>query len=176
MKTLFSLAEQIRRCTKCSLYKDRLLTVPGEGSKNAKVMFVGEAPGEEENRQGLPFLGRSGKVLDELLKIAGLKRNKVFITGSLKCHPPKNRNPKISELKSCKSYLEEQIKLIKPELIVILSKVALKNLLNETNLTKLHGKTISKDKQKYFITYHPTSKINKEMVKDFKKLNDYLNT
>jgi DNA polymerase len=178
MLTLFSLAEQIRRCTACPLYKSRLLAVPGEGPKNAKIMFIGEAPGEEENRQGLPFVGRSGKFLDEMLDLANLKRKDVFITGACKCHPPKNRNPKVKELKTCKElWLGRQIEIIKPKLIVLLGKAAVKSLLNQNSLEN-QGKIITKNKQKYFITYHPAAgmrfpKIKTLMVKHFKKLVDF---
>jgi len=134
----FSLAEEIRKCTACPLWKSRTLAVPGEGifnkqisDKQIKLFFIGEAPGEEENRQGLPFIGRSGKFLDEMLKIAGVERKDVFITGAVKCHPPKNRNPTAKELKICKElWLDNQINIIQPKLIVILGKVALKSLLD----------------------------------------------
>jgi len=176
MKDLFSLAEEIRKCTACPLHKNRLLTVPGEGPQKAKIMFVGEAPGSEEDRQGLPFVGRSGKFLDEMLKIADLERKDIFITGSVKCHPPKNRNPTAKELKTCKKWLDQQIKLIEPQLIVVLGRVALKNLLDEDEISKLHGKLIEK---KYFVTYHPAAgmrfpKIKKLMISDFRRLKKML--
>jgi len=180
MTTLFSLAEEIRRCTACPLYKSRLLTVPGEGSSNAKIMFVAEAPGEEENRQGLPFVGRSGKFLDELLKIAAIEREDIFITGACKCHPENNRTPRVSELKKCKElWLDQQIELIKPKLVVILGRSALKSLLNKNKLSELQGKKITENKQQYFITYHPSAglrfpKIAKIMQEDFKKLKKFL--
>lgn len=175
-QTLFSIAEQIRKCTACPLHKSRLLAVPGEGSPKAKIMFIAEAPGSEEDRQGLPFVGKSGKFLDQMLKIANLKRKDIFITGSCKCHPPKNRNPTAKELKTCKElWLDQQIKLIKPKIIVILGRVALKNLLSENSIKDLHGKTIKKNNQEYFVTYHPAAgmrfpKLKKLMVNDFKKL------
>ena len=176
VKTLFSLAEEIRRCTACPLYKSRTLSVAGEGSQNAKIIIVGEAPGSEEDRQGFPFVGRSGKFLDEMLKLADLKKENVFLTEAVKCHPPKNRNPLIKELKICKElWLEKQIELIKPELIVILGRSALKSLLNWTNVAEVHGKLLKKDGRKYFVTYHPSAgmrfpKIGQEMKKDFNKL------
>jgi len=176
MPTLFSLAEEIRRCTACPLYKSRLLAVPGEGPSNAKIMFIAEAPGEEENRQGLPFIGRSGKFLDELLKIAGIDRKDVFITGACKCHPEHNRNPTVSELKKCKElWLNQQVALIKPKLIVVLGRSALKSLLNKNKLSELQGKKITEGKQQYFITYHPSAGLRfprfaKLMQEDFKKL------
>lgn len=176
--TLFSLAEGIRRCTACPLYKSRLLAVPGEGI--GKIIVIGEAPGAEENRLGQPFVGRSGKFLDEMLKIAKMERKNIFLTEAVKCHPPENRSPTAGELKICKVlWLEKQIELIKPKLIIILGRVALRSVLNQTNVSKLRGKIITKDKQKYLITYHPAAgmrfpKIKEAMVKDFQKMRNHL--
>ena len=175
--TLFSLAEEIRRCTACPLYKSRMLAVPGEGK--GKIMFVGEAPGTEEDRQGLPFVDKSGYFFDELLSIAGLSRDEVFVTGAVKCHPPKNRNPLSKELKTCKGlWLDKQIDVIKPELIVVLGNIALKSLLGGGKVSELHGKIVKKDGLKHFITYHPSAgmrfpNVKKEMENDFKKLKKF---
>ena len=171
---LYDLAEEIRRCTACPLWKKRTLAVPGEGS--GKIMFVGEAPGVEEDRQGLPFVGRSGKFLDEMLKLGGLDRRKVFLTGAVKCHPSGNRNPTVGELRTCRElFLEKQIKVLKPKLVVILGRVALKSLLGGEKLGELHGKVVVKDGQRYFATYHPAAgmrfpSVREKMEKDFKKL------
>lgn len=175
-ETLFSLSEQIRKCTSCPLYKGNTLAVAGEGPKNAKIVIVGEAPGEEEDRQGRPFIGSSGKFLDQMLGIAGIERDKIFITNVVKHHPPKNRIPTMKEVKTCKElWLDKQIEIIKPQLIIILGRIALKSLLNEKSVEKFHGKMIGRNKQKYFVTYHPSaalrfSKIRTEMEKDFSKL------
>ncbi|MBI2668438.1 uracil-DNA glycosylase [Candidatus Woesearchaeota archaeon] len=174
--TLFTLAEGIRACTACPLHKSRTLAVPGDGPANAKLFFVGEAPGNEEDRQGKPFVGRSGKFLDQLLQKAGIKRSDVFITGAVKCHPAKNRTPSASELNTCRHlWLENQIFLIQPALVVILGTAALRSLLQKEKLQPLHGKIIEKNGQKYFITYHPAAgmrfpKIRKMMEDDFGKL------
>jgi len=179
-ETLFSLSEQIRRCTACPLYKKSTLAVPGEGPKNAKIMVVGEAPGEEEDRTGKTFMGKAGKFLDKMLEIADIKRNDVFITNAVKHRPYENRNPKVGELKTCKElWLDQQIEIIKPELIIVLGRIALKSLLNETDVKYLHGKVIGRNKQKYFVTYHPSAalrfpKIRAEMEKDFKKLKKFV--
>lgn len=176
MPTLFSLAEDIRKCTACPLWKNTTLAVPGDGPKDAKIMLVSEAPGEEEDRQGLPFVGRSGKFLDKMLEVAGLDRRKVFITNTVKHRPPQNRTPKASEIKTCQElWLEKQIDILKPRLIIVLGNVALKTLTNETSVEKLHGKVIEKDAQKYFVTYHPSAALrfpetSKKMEDDFKKL------
>ncbi len=173
--SLYDLAEGIRKCTACGLCRSRLLAVPGEGS--GKIMFIGEAPGTEENRQGLPFVGRSGKFLDEMLKIAGLNRKKdIFLTGGVKCHPPNNRTPTSEELKICKElWLDKQVEVVKPRLIVILGRVALKSLIGQGTIKELHGRMVKKNGQKYFITYHPAagmrfSQIKNMMKKNFKRL------
>ncbi len=184
MPTLFSLAEDIRKCTACPLWKGTTLAVPGEGPKDAKIMLVGEAPGEEEDRQGLPFVGRSGKFLDKMLEVAGLDRKQVFITNTVKHHPPRNRAPKASEIKVCKElWLDEQIKILKPRLIIILGRVALKTLTQETSVEKWHGTVLGKEKKgsKYFVTFHPSAALRypenrKKMEDDFKKLKKILST
>jgi len=171
---LFKLAEGIRKCVACPLWKKRTLAVPGEGF--GKVMFIGESSGIEEDRLGRPFVGRSGKFLDEMLKAAGLRREKVFLTGAVKCHPPGNRNPTALELKTCRElWLEKQISIIKPKLIVVLGRIALKSLLGKRNVNELHGKVVEKDGLRYFITYHPAAgmrfpKVRELMIKDFEKL------
>ena len=178
MPTLFSLAEDIRKCTACPLWKGTTLAVPGDGAKNAKIMIVGEAPGEEEDRKGLPFVGRSGKFLDKMLAVAGLDRKQVFITNVVKHRPPQNRAPKASEIKVCTElWLEQQIGILKPKLIVVLGAVALKTLTQEISVEKLHGTVIEKQKdgQKYFVTYHPSAALRypenrKKMENDFRKL------
>lgn len=174
--SLFKLAEGIRKCTACPLHKSRTLAVPGEGKENSKIMLVSEAPGTEEDRLGRPFVGRAGRFLDQLLKDAGLERNKTFLTNSVKCHPLNNRLPTAEELKTCKRlWLDKQIDIIKPQLILLLGRVALKSLLKENNLASWHGRTIKREGQNYFISYHPAAglrfpQIRKEMEKDFKKL------
>ncbi len=180
MATLFSLAEDIRKCTACPLWKGTTLAVPGEGAKGIKIMVVGEAPGEEEDRQGLPFVGRSGKFLDQMLAIAGLDRKQLFITNTVKHRPPQNRAPKSGEIKMCKElWLEKQIEIIKPKLMVLLGGIALKALAKEISVEKWHGKMIEKDTQKYFVTYHPSAALRypenrKKMEEDFKKLRKIL--
>ncbi|HIH11698.1 TPA: uracil-DNA glycosylase [Candidatus Woesearchaeota archaeon] len=180
--TLFTLAEQIRTCTACPLSKERFLAVPGDGLATAKIMFIGEAPGAEEDRQGRSFIGRSGKFLDTLFANANIQRKDVFITGSVKCHPPKNRTPTTLELTTCKNlWLDSQIKIIRPKLIVILGRVALLSLLQEKNIAELQGKKITRNNQDYFITYHPSAgmrfpKIKTAMEKDFETIKKLANS
>ncbi len=176
-ETLFSLAEQIRRCTECRLWKSRTLAVPGEGPSDAKLMFIGEAPGAEEDRQGLPFIGQSGRFLIGILNKIGIDRKTVFITGVVKCHPLASRIPKKNEWETCKDlWLDKQIELIKPSLIVLLGSTAIQSSLGEKkDLLNVHGTIVVKNSQKYFLTYHPSAamrfpKIGKLMEKDFEKL------
>ncbi len=171
-KELYDLAEQIRRCTKCPLWKGRTLAVPGDGAEKAKIMIIGEAPGAEEDRQGLPFVGRAGKLLNEMLNIAGWKRPEVFITNCVKCRPPKNRAPQKEELKNCREWLNQQIEFIKPELVVVLGRVASSQLLGKDKIKDIHGKVISQEGQKYFVTYHPSAglrfkKFKEKLKEDF---------
>ena len=114
---LGKIAKEVALCRKCRLWKSRTRAVPGEGNTNAKIMLIGEAAGREEDLQGRPFVGRAGKLLDELLKGVGIKREEVFIANVIKCRPPNNRTPRKDEIKACFPYLERQIKIIKPRVI-----------------------------------------------------------
>lgn len=176
--SLKQLHQKIRRCKKCGLGKKRIKAVPGEGPANAKIMFIGLSPGKNEDEQGKPFVGRAGKLLDELLVVSGLKRNEAFITSVLKCKTPKNRLPKSKEVESCKPYLEKQIEMIKPRIIVLLGNVALKTMLGKkakSGITKIHRKVIWHGDIIYFPTFHPAAGIRstgtkKKLVQDFKRL------
>lgn len=173
---LKDIEEKIKKCSKCRLYLNRKNAVPGEGPYNAKIMFIGEAPGNQEDNTGLPFVGRSGKLLDYLLEISDLDRKKVFITSVIKCHPPNNRKPKSDELNKCINlWIYKQIELINPDLIVILGGIALKSMLNENQIKRLHGEIITRADRKFFITYHPAAGLRNPNFKDklendFKKL------
>ena len=119
------LEDAVANCRKCSLWKTRSNPVVGGGSKDAKVMFIGEAPGYWEDVKGRPFVGRAGRVLDELLESINLSREEVYITNILKCRPPNNRNPLQSEIEACTPYLDRQIELMNPEIIATLGNFAL---------------------------------------------------
>jgi DNA polymerase len=127
---LESIAEEVRQCRKCDLGSLRTNAVPGEGNSNARIMFVGEAPGADEDAQGRPFVGRAGQLLDKIIAACGLKRSDVFIGNILKCRPPDNRDPRPDEIISCLPYLQRQIELIDPEVIVALGAHAARTLLN----------------------------------------------
>jgi DNA polymerase len=127
---LEKVADEVRRCCKCGLGSSRTNAVPGEGIPNARIMFVGDAPGADEDAQGRPFVGRAGKLLDKIITACGLKRSDVFIGNILKCRPPENRDPTAEEIISCSPYLQRQIEIIKPEIIVALGAHAARTLLN----------------------------------------------
>jgi DNA polymerase len=127
---LEKIADEVRKCRKCGLGSLRTNAVPGEGKPNARILFVGEGPGADEDAQGRPFVGRAGKLLDKVIIACGLKRSEVFIANILKCRPPENRDPRADEIISCFPYLQRQIELINPEIIVALGAPAARTLLN----------------------------------------------
>ncbi len=129
-KELQKIADEVCRCCKCGLGSSRTNAVPGEGNPNARIMFVGEAPGADEDAQGRPFVGRAGQLLDRIIAAMGLKRTDVFIANILKCRPPDNRDPRPDEIINCFPYLQQQIEIINPEIIVALGAPAAKTLLN----------------------------------------------
>ncbi|HDD35336.1 MAG TPA: uracil-DNA glycosylase [Candidatus Desulfofervidus auxilii] len=172
---LRELNQIIKNCQKCDLAKTRKNAVPGEGPLGAKIMIIGQAPGREEDITGRPFVGRAGKLLDRLLKIAEIERKKVFITSPLKCFPPKNRKPKRSEIETCLPYLKEQIKIINPRKFILLGEIAFSVFFPKLKLKDYRGKVIKVGKKEFFITYHPAAGlrfpwIKEILIKDFKKL------
>ena len=161
-KQLEIIADEARSCTKCGLVSTRTKSVPGEGNSNARIMFIGEAPGADEDAQGRPFVGRAGRLLDNIISACGLKRSDVYIGNILKCRPPGNRDPKAEEIISCLSYLQRQIEIIEPEVIVALGAHAAKTLLETTkSIGQLRGhfhdyySGIGKPPIKFMATYHP---------------------
>jgi len=179
-KELEDLSKKIRNCKKCRLWKNRKEAVPGEGPFDASIIFVGEAPGNKEDLMGKPFVGRSGKLFTELLETSSLDRGDFYITSVIKCHPTGNRTPKSDELQTCiQSWMIKQISLIHPDLIVILGGIALKSLVDKEKIKRYHGKIISKNNKKFFITYHPAAglrnpKIKKIIENDFNNLSNII--
>lgn len=174
---LEQLAQGISKCTKCPLSKTRQNAVPGEGDFRASIMFIGEAPGEVEDQTGRPFQGRSGKLLDNLLSEVNMSRQDLFITSSVKCRPPQNRNPHVQELRICRAtWLNFQIEILDPEIIVLLGKVALYQLLGKKDkISDLRGSLFRSGKYKYLLSYHPSAalrfpKYYQQMLSDFKLL------
>ncbi|MCH8022681.1 MAG: uracil-DNA glycosylase [Thaumarchaeota archaeon] len=173
--TLEEIANEVRNCRLCNLCKERKHAVPGEGSSNADLLFVGEGPGRSEDEQGRPFVGSAGKVLSKLLDSIGLSREEVFITNVVKCRPPENRKPQVDEVTKCRSYLEKQIETIRPKLICVLGATALEALIGESNLSTQHGKLITRRGLKMFVMYHPASalynnKMEAVMMEDIRSL------
>ncbi|MCD6375292.1 MAG: uracil-DNA glycosylase, partial [Caldisericaceae bacterium] len=173
--------EQIKDCQKCDLHKTRKNFVFGYGNAHAEVMFVGEAPGRDEDEQGLPFVGVSGKLLDKIFAAIDLKREDVYIANVIKCRPPNNRNPKPEEIAQCEPYLIQQIDLIKPKLIVALGLFAANTLLKaQRSLSELRKKEHSYQGIPLIVTYHPSALLRKPILKaeswkDFKKIRAFLN-
>lgn len=152
---LRKLHEQINRCKRCPLYKTAINGVSGEGPVDARVMFVGEAPGRNEDETGRPFVGRAGKLLTQLLESIGLTRSKVFITSVIKHRPPKNRPPKPLEVKACKHWLDKQMSIIKPKLVVPLGRFGMEYFLPGETITTAHGKMFTLPTRLVFPVYHP---------------------
>ncbi len=154
--TLSEVREELGECTRCPLHRTRKNLVFGEGSGQAKLVFVGEAPGEEEDNQGRPFVGRAGQLLTRIITAMGLKREDVYICNILKCRPPGNRNPKEDEISTCEPFLLKQIDAINPEIICALGTFAAKTLLRvEAPISSIRGKFHNYHGRKLMPTYHP---------------------
>lgn len=151
-----ALQAEVAPCIKCDLCKTRTQTVFGSGNKNADWMIIGEAPGQSEDQQGLPFVGKAGLLLTEMLRAIGLNREEVFIANIVKCRPPANRDPQPIEIATCKPYLSRQIALLKPKIIVALGRVAAQALLNtDQPIGKLRGKRHALNDTPVIVVYHP---------------------
>jgi len=153
---LLDLKEKVNNCQKCPLAKTRTNPVFGAGDEHAKLMFVGEAPGKDEDLQGEPFVGKAGKLLTKIINSIGLKRTDVYIANILKCRPPGNRNPEPSEIAMCQGYLLEQISIMKPKIICTLGKFATQTLLNSQQpISQLRGRFFEYRNTKLIPTFHP---------------------
>ncbi len=160
------LEKDCRDCTKCKLCNNRHNVVIGTGNKNARIMFIGEGPGADEDIKGIPFVGKAGKLMDKAFQGVGIKREEVYIANIVKCRPPNNRNPEKDEAQACKEYIDSQIKLVNPGIIVLLGSVALKNILGEQyGITASRGKWFEKDGIKYMPTFHPAALLRDETKK-----------
>ncbi len=151
-----TLEKEVSECEKCTLCNTRTQTVFGSGSFNADWMFIGEAPGQNEDLEGKPFVGQAGKMLTEMIRAIGLQREDVYIANILKCRPPSNRDPKSDEIKSCQAYLQRQIELVKPKIILAVGRISAQTLLDSNkSLSKLRGKTHQLNDIPLVIVYHP---------------------
>lgn len=176
MRTLDIIRDEVKSCTKCGLHATRKNTVFSRGNPTATLCIVGEAPGEDEDLQGLPFVGRSGKLLDETITKLGLDPAKdIYVCNIIKCRPPGNRRPEEEEVNSCIDYLEEQLKLLSPKVVVALGSTSINSLLpaNTLGITKIRGKFFKYNKIPLMPTYHPSYVLRNggkgPVYDDFKK-------
>ncbi len=160
MSALTELNEQIKVCHKCEISKLRTKAVPGEGPEDAELLFIGEAPGFNEDKQGLPFVGQAGKVLDRLLASINLDRQQVFIANVIKCRPPDNRDPSPIEIQNCASWLEKQLEIIKPKMIVTLGRYSMAKFFPGKSISKVHGTSVTINGIIYFAMYHPAAALH----------------
>ena len=161
--------EKVKTCKKCDLCDTRKNAVPGKGNQNADIVFIGEAPVKNEDLHGEPFIGTAGKKLNEALENVGLTRNNVYITNIVKCRPPNNRIPSDIEKSMCSNYLEDELAIINPKIICLLGNTPFYSILGGKEISKNHGKFISRNNHMYFVTFHPAATIyNQKLGKVFK--------
>ena len=160
------LAQQIAVCEKCQLHLSRKKSVPGEGNIHSKILFIGEGPGLNENETGRPFVGQAGNFLNELLSTAKLKRQDVFITNVVKCRPPGNRDPLPEELTACSSFLDEQIRLIDPLVIVTLGRFSMGRYFPLARISSIHGKGHWVDGRMIVPMFHPAAALHQPNLRD----------
>ena len=160
MSELTELYKEITICQRCELSQGRTQAVPGEGSENAEIMFIGEAPGFHEDRQGRPFVGAAGKFLEELLASINLKREEVYIANVVKCRPPGNRDPLSDEIAACKPFLDKQIELVRPKLIVTLGRYSMARYFPNVQITRIHGQPKRIGNRIYYPMFHPAAALH----------------
>jgi DNA polymerase len=165
MSALSELNQQIALCRKCDIARLRTKVVPGEGAEDAAIMFIGEAPGWHEDQQGRPFVGQAGQFLDRLLASINLKRDKVFITNVIKTRPPDNRDPLPTEIENCRPWLDRQIEIIKPTMIVTLGRYSMARYFPGKSISKVHGTAVKKDGVIYFAMYHPAAALHQASLR-----------
>lgn len=175
MTELQDIARRVQGCTDCALARGRTKAVPGEGPENADILFIGEGPGYNEDQQGRPFVGAAGSFLEQLLASVGLRRGQVFITNMVKCRPPNNRDPLPNEIAACSKYLDRQIELIQPKIIVTLGRHSLGKFLPGQTISKVHGKARTVGEHLVCPMYHPAAALHqgslrREVEADFRAL------
>jgi DNA polymerase len=174
-KLLAAIAEEIRVCTRCRLYEHATNPVPGAGNPNAEIMFIGEGPGFNEDKQGLPFVGRSGDYLNYLLKLINLKREEVFIANVVKHRAPENRDPLPDEITACKPYLDRQTEILDPLVIVTLGRFSMSRYFPNGKITQIHGQPKFDATRAYLPLFHPAavlrnSALQRDMEADVKRI------
>jgi DNA polymerase len=162
---LAQIASEVSVCERCMLHHSRKLAVPGEGPVDADIMFIGEGPGFHENQQGRPFVGAAGKYLEELLATIGLKREDVYITNVVKCRPPNNRDPLPDELAACSDYLERQIQVINPKVIVTLGRYSMARFLPNAKISDVHGQSFRIKGRVVVPMFHPAAALHQPSLK-----------
>ena len=175
MSELQEIARQVHACSDCRLAQGRTLAVPGEGPESADMMFIGEGPGYNEDQQGRPFVGAAGQFLEQLLASIGLTREKVFITNMVKCRPPNNRDPYPGEISACSKYLDRQIELVRPKVIVTLGRHSLAKFLPGETISKVRGKQRRLGSFILYPMYHPAAALHQQSLRriieeDFKAI------
>ena len=165
MSELQELASKVHVCTDCRLSEGRMRAVPGEGPEQADLMFIGEGPGYHEDQQGRPFVGPAGQFLEQLLASIGMSRDQVFIANMIKCRPPNNRDPLPGEVAACSKYLDRQIQLIAPKVIVTLGRHSLAKFLPGATISKAHGKAIRKEGFILYPIYHPAAALHQQSLR-----------
>jgi uracil-DNA glycosylase family 4 len=165
MSALSELYEEIALCHQCDLAKYRTRVVPGEGAANAEIMFIGEAPGWHEDQQGRPFVGPAGLYLDQLLASISLKREQVYIANVIKCRPLGNRDPLPTEIRNCRKWLERQIELINPKMIVTLGRYSMAMFFPGKSISKIHGTAQKRDNIIYYAMYHPAAALHQQSLR-----------
>jgi len=160
MSALGQLCEEIAACRDCELAKSRIKVVPGEGAEDADLLFIGEAPGWHEDQQGRPFVGPAGQFLDELLASINLRREEVYIANVIKCRPPQNREPLPTEIENCRKWLDRQIEIIRPKMIITLGRYSLARYFPNESIGKIHGKPRKLEGVIYYPMYHPAAALH----------------
>jgi uracil-DNA glycosylase family 4 len=178
--SLETIASEVAACTKCPLHNSRTKAVPGEGPASAQIMFIGEGPGFYEDQSGRPFVGASGNFLTELIESIGLKREDVFIANVVKCRPPGNRDPEPDEILACQDYLDRQIELINPKVVVTLGRFSMARWFPSARISRIHGQARLFGSRMVVPMYHPAAALHQPslrqaVIEDFKKLPDLLN-
>jgi uracil-DNA glycosylase family 4 len=179
MSALTELYREISGCRSCKLAESRNKVVPGEGPEDARLFFIGEAPGGNEDQQGRPFVGQAGAYLEHLLSLIKLNRNKVYIANVIKCRPPQNRDPLPSEIMACQKWLDQQIQIINPKMIVTLGRFSLARYFPKESIGKVHGKARKQNGIIYYPMYHPAAALHQNSLRttieaDMLKITDIL--
>ena len=165
MSALSELYQEIAACQRCDLYKSRTNVVPGEGSENAEIVFIGEAPGWHEDQQGRPFVGPAGQYLDQLLASINLRREQVYIANVIKDRPPGNRDPLPTEVSACRPWLERQIEILRPKMIVTLGRFSMTLFFPGKSISKIHGTAQKRDSVIYYAMYHPAAALHQQNLR-----------